>query len=193
MVSIRPQSGRMDSKGKRHRGRSRCRLWRRITNPPSSTAPGNQHCSRTKLQLQPETKKKCDCGENKSQYVVTDFLQDDSAVRYLNVKGDYHHNLHRNIVWLHIPVVFSRINASHNSPRRTNKHKQAHNSLKLPLLRIKSDFIPIPASSSSRNKVERQNHSQSCKNKEVGEMLRRTASIANAAVRFNPPRWRVDL
>lgn len=30
------------------------------------------------------------------------------------LKGkDYHHNLHHNIVWLHIPVVFCYINASH--------------------------------------------------------------------------------
>lgn len=52
----------------------------------------------------------------------------------LNVKGgkDYHHNLHHNIVWLHIPVVFCRINAFHKyffptSSRHIHiQHNQAH-------------------------------------------------------------------
>lgn len=36
------------------------------------------------------------------------------TIRHWMLKGiDYLYNLHQNIVWLHIPVVICRINASH--------------------------------------------------------------------------------
>lgn len=48
------------------------------------------------------------------------------TIRHWMLKGiDYHHNLHHNVVWLHIPVVFCRINASHKyffSKRQIDKY-----------------------------------------------------------------------
>lgn len=101
----------------------------------------------------------------------------------LNVKGDRLSSICINIVWLHIPVVLCHINASHKYFFPLSIDTYTYNTTKHTCITTiaydKSVFLYCTLSKQVNKQYSR------LQNKEVGEMLLKTASDANVIVHLN--------